>query len=485
MLTQLLRHGAIYTAGTLLTRALSLLLIPFYTRVLSPRDYGVLDLLLVIASLVNVTVALEISQGLARNYADAATSGDRRAYASTALWFTIGAYSIFSLGCALFAGPLSRWLFEADGREGILRVAVASIWAEGIFYLCQNQLRWELRPAAYATASLTFSVVAIGATLVLVLAFGRGFAGVVWGRLAGSAAGVVATLALGWRSYGLRFDRRKCREMLAFSLPLVPSSVGVIACIHIDRVVLKELAGLGDVGIYGVAYRFASVVALVLAGFQTSLVPLVLARHREPSTPSDLARVLRHFVAFVVLAYLGLSLLGRELVAFLTTPEYHAASELLPFLIATIAVANMSMFAPGLVIAKRTGLIAGLNLGMAALNLALSLTLVPMLGRMGAALATLASVLAGFVGLLAASQRHYPIPYEWGRVLPVVVGATALVVVGQLLDRHLYDPAVVVSVPIVATKLGVATLGGLTALVALVDVRVLVRAARRVLGRDP
>ena len=66
MLKRFIGDALTYTAGNILVRGVSIVLVPFYTRVLTPGDYGALDMLTVLAGLINVTVALEITQGLAR-----------------------------------------------------------------------------------------------------------------------------------------------------------------------------------------------------------------------------------------------------------------------------------------------------------------------------------------------------------------------------------------------------------------------------------
>ena len=68
MLRKLFKDSVIYTIPILISKGIGILIIPIYTRILSVSEYGNLDLLLVIANLVNLVVAFEISQGVARFY---------------------------------------------------------------------------------------------------------------------------------------------------------------------------------------------------------------------------------------------------------------------------------------------------------------------------------------------------------------------------------------------------------------------------------
>jgi len=183
------RDTALYGGATLLVRGLSLLLLPFYTRVLDPTDYGLVDLATVFTRLVLLTVALEVSQGVARLFPDAEDRSERLAYASTALWFSVGAYVVFMAIALPLAPQLSRIVFESREQADLASVMVLSAAANGVFLLLLHQLRWNLQPVAFTIGSLTFALTSIGATVALVLAADLRVAGVLLGQLSGAVAG--------------------------------------------------------------------------------------------------------------------------------------------------------------------------------------------------------------------------------------------------------------------------------------------------------
>ncbi|HWK89783.1 MAG TPA: oligosaccharide flippase family protein, partial [Longimicrobium sp.] len=169
MLRRFLKDSAIYGASNLLSRGIGLLLLPLYTRVLTPTEYGTVDLLQVLRSLVALTVALEISQGLVRFFAEAGDDGEKRVLASTALWFTLGAYALFAVVATVWARPLSAWLLDTQAATGAWRLAVAYTVAAGVFALLQDLLRFDFRARDYAFASIASVLVTTGATVALLL----------------------------------------------------------------------------------------------------------------------------------------------------------------------------------------------------------------------------------------------------------------------------------------------------------------------------
>src|SRR3954452_22611720 len=102
------REGAVYAVAGLVSQGVAFLLFPFFAHAFEPSDYGVIDLIAVMMTIVSLTVALEVSQGLGRSLPAARTLEERRGYASTALTFTVLCYSALAVVMLVAAGPLTR-----------------------------------------------------------------------------------------------------------------------------------------------------------------------------------------------------------------------------------------------------------------------------------------------------------------------------------------------------------------------------------------
>lgn len=442
MLRRFLRDSAVYGLSTILVRGVSIFLVPVYTRILRPEDYGAVDIMMVFVAVVAVTVPLEISQALARLLPDGDTDDARSRLASTALFFTLATYTGFVGMGALFAAQLAALLLDDPTATDIIHVALAVAWTSGIFYLLQNQLRFSLKPAQYAASGVVYSLVGIAVSVLLVVGLRLGVLGVLLGQVAGGVAGIGIAGLFTRSAYRIVFDGRVLREMLAFSLPLVPSSVGVIVTLYVDRAAVKELLGLADLGLYGIGYRLSSLVTLLMVGFSGALVPLIYAHYREPGTPRELSRIFRIFTALAGIVTVGLSLFATEILMVATTPAYYAGATVVPLLAPALLLSSMYIFAPGLAIARRTGMTSVINIVGGVLNAVLNVVLIPPLGISGAALATLLSAAAIFGAYMVFSQRHYPVPHAWSILTVMVVIVGAAVILGTALPAGLGAPLV-------------------------------------------
>lgn len=383
----------------------------------------------ILTSLAGVTVALEISQGLARHFGDARDDADRIVYASTSLWFTVASYTVFVVLGVLFSGPATRLLFGRTDYTTIFVVALFSIWANGLFGIVQNQLRFQLRSRRFAVSNLVYTFVSIGAIVWFVLFLGMGVVGVIAGQMVGRFAGSGIALYFARDIYRFAIRREKLSEMLRFSLPLVPSSIGVFLTLYIDRIAIKEMMSLADVGIFGIAYRLVSVLGLLIASSQTALVPLIYSNYRRPGTPGEIERIFRYFVAAELMVLMGVSLYAKELVGLLATPAYYGAASVVALLAAATLLSQTYMFAPGLSIANKTGTIGMISVAGAAMNTGLNVAFIPIWGIQGSAFANLASAAVVFTVYMAYSQKLYCVPHQWGK-LGLSVALVSSVIVG-------------------------------------------------------
>ena len=251
MVRRFFRDSAIYVVPTILSSGMSFIMFPFYAHHFDPRQYGVFDLLTLTAMLVGWTVALEIYQGVGVYVGGEKDQRRTRQYASTALWFSVAAYAAFGLLAEVFSSPLSHVLLGADVNVELLRVAVPWMCVQGVLVLTQVQLRWQLRPLAFAISSVINATFTIVASAVLVFGAGLGVEGAILGQLIAATACLAYVLLATRGTFRLIFDWQKCKQMLSYSIPMVPSSIGVFLNLYADRLVIQHERSLADVGLYG------------------------------------------------------------------------------------------------------------------------------------------------------------------------------------------------------------------------------------------
>lgn len=436
MMRSLLRDGAVYAAASIASRALALMLLPVYSRVFAPAEYGAFDLITTLGLLVSMVVALEVGQGLARLWNEAADAAAQRRLASSALAFNAVGHAVFLAAAWAAAGPIASALLGDAALRDVWRAGAAFIAVHGVATLLQQQFRWELRPRAYAAVSVGYALALAALGLGAAVGLGRGLPGLLWGQTLAAALCIVLCLVMLRRSFGAPPAFAPLGSMLAFSMPLVPAGAAAFASYYANRFLLAGLGPLDDVGVFGVGLRIATIVALLIVGVQGALTPLVYAHHAEPRTPATLARAFEGFVAVALPTCVALGLFAPELIRLLATADYASAAPLVIWLAPATLLTQLYVFTPGLAIAKKTLWQLGVAVAAAVLGVALNALLIGPLGTLGAAIGTFAGAALFFAGWLLLGQRLYPLPLRKGPL-----AAACLLAIGLAAAGGAFDPA--------------------------------------------
>jgi O-antigen/teichoic acid export membrane protein len=425
----------IYGLSGMITRFLGVWLVPVYTRLFSPEDYGVLSLVQATVAVVATLVVLALDNSAARWYWDSEDEADRKRTVASGALCQLAVAGAAALALWAAADVLAARVVGRDDAGGYLRLLALTLPLGQLGGVVTNWLRMRRRAVATTLFTLGTSVVQIGATLVLVVLYRQGLRGVYVAQVLAAAVGTVAAAALlrDW-VHPRHFDARRLREMLGYALPLIPTGLAFWVVAFADRYVVQRFASIGEVGLYSVGNSLAALVGLLTGAFQQAWGPFALSIHRAPDARQTYADAFLAYAVLTAVAAAGLALLAPEAIRLVATERYVGASSVVGPLALGYAMTGLTyVAATGATIMKATGPVGLAITVAAALNLGLNFLLVPAFGKVGAAVATLASQAVTPVYLFHRSQRLYAIPYRFGAGAAVYALALAVIAAGAAL----------------------------------------------------
>jgi O-antigen/teichoic acid export membrane protein len=455
-LGELARHSAVYGLGSLVSRFIAVLLLPVYTRYLSPADYGLIETLIALSAVLTVLLAAGVKSAFFRFYFDEPDGPGRLRVIRTSFWFTMASATLGLAAGLAFAGPISHLLFGTSGHAGLVRAAFVGLWAHVNYEQMTSLFRVEQRSIAYLIATLINLALTVGATLLLVVALDQGPIGVIVGNFTGTLLVYVGLLGYRREQLGLELDRPLLREMNRFGMPLVPSALFLWILNFSDRFFLVKLAGAKEVGLYSIGVRLASAIILFLAAFRTAWPAFAYSIEDDREAARAYSYVLTYIVVITSWMALALGVLAPWLVQLLTTEEFYSAERVVaPLAFAAAAFGAYIVVVIGIGRARQTRSNWAISGVAALLNVGLNVALIPPFGMMGAAVATIGAYAALFLGMAWKAQRVFPVPYQWRRVATAMGTAIALTVLGRALDFPLAAAIALVAVyPLVLLPLG-------------------------------
>jgi O-antigen/teichoic acid export membrane protein len=437
-LKELMRHSAVYGLGSIVARVLGVLLLPLYTRYLSPRDYGLIETLVALSAVLTALVAQAMKSAFFRFYFDSKEERRRLLVVRTAFWYVAAASTATLIAGVVLSAPISWVLFGTTSHDGLVIAAFIGLWAALNYEQLTSLFRVEQRSGAYVAATMANVGITIAATVLLVVVYEKGPVGVLVGNFTGTLIVYAALLVYNRRALGLQFDRSLYRAMNRFGLPLVPSAVALWLTNFSDRFFLVKLSDLHEVGLYSIGVRLASAIVLLLTAFRLAWPAFAYSIDDDREAGRTYSFVLTYVVYVCCWLALGLGLLAPWLLKLITTePFYPAQNVVAPLAFGVAAFGAYVVVQIGTGRARQTRsnwLVTG---AAAAVDIALNLVLIPPYGRMGAAVATVSAYTLLFVMMAWRAQRVFPVPYQWRRVATLAVAAVGLTVLGKLIGGQL------------------------------------------------
>jgi O-antigen/teichoic acid export membrane protein len=454
---RLASQSLIYGLGGLISRVLSVLLLPLYTSYLHGRDYGRVETLTAMTAVLVVLLRLGISSAFFRFYFDSKELEHRIRVVRTSFWFTMGSATLgLAVGC-LAAQPIADALSLGHGQAWLVRAAFIGLWAQLNYEQLSSLFRVEERPVLFTAATLANLLITVGATVVLVVHYHERAMGVIVGNWIGTLTVYVALVSYRRYQLGLQFDRGLFRAMNRFGLPLVPAQLAIWTVNFADRVFIAKYKGQTEVGHYSIGVRIASATLLLLTAFRLAWPAFAYSIEDEQEARRTYGFVLTYVLFVTCWVSLALAALAPWLVRLLTgRPEFYSGARVVGLLsFSAVAWGAYTVVAIGIGRARFTQFNWVVSGVAAVINFALCFALVPRYGMIGAGIATAASMAAMF-GLMAVhAQRVYPVPYQWRRVALAAGSAVALAVAARALHVPLAGSiALTLAYPVILLPLG-------------------------------
>jgi O-antigen/teichoic acid export membrane protein len=430
-LKQLGRDSVVYGLGAILAKGIGLFLLPIYTRIFPPADYGVIEMLTVIASFLSAVLVMGMDSAQSFYFFEQKAGGpaaQARLVGAILQWrVTWGAAIVL---VATTATPFfNRFFF--DGRLAWTHFAIAFAGALLMQLMSQSVEVFRLlyRPWPYVLVTLTQAVTAAGLVLVFTLGLGQGILGYFLGAMLASALAA----GIGWYLVRDHVDLSRLHtdwwpRLLRFGAPLVPAGVAMYLMNTSDRWFIQHYHGEAALGIYAVGAKFALAMALAIETFRKAWWPIAMDAMHSADGPETYRTISRMFMGVGVAAVVYLAFLSPWLVDWLAAPAFHDAWPVVGVLAWQSLFYGFYLVASaGLWKSERTVYSMLLMGASAVLNLALNWAFVPAWGGLGAAVATAVSFLAWIVAALLLSERLWPVGFPLGLFAAQVVLGTLAV----------------------------------------------------------
>jgi O-antigen/teichoic acid export membrane protein len=455
----LVKDSLAYGVSSLVSRFLNFLLVPFYTHVLTPGEFGVSNIVFALVAFLNILYQAGFDSSYLRLAHDAEREGaasGRRLF-STALWSQAGVSLALTVPFLLLAPWLGAVFGVPVDYHTLFMLAAVILALDALSVVPMSHLRYKRKALHFAFIRLGNVVINIAGNLVFVLWLNKGLEGIFLANVIASAFTLVFLMPIFLENLRAAFEGARLRALLTFGLPFVPAGLyGIVnemaGRLFLSRLTPADVARLHPgsgwdtlhlTGVFSAAWKLGIFGLLLVQMYRLAWQPFFLRHHTDPDAPVLFGRVLRALLLFVGGAGLTLTLFLDKLVSFpvmgtpLIAPSYWAGLPIVPGILFAYALqAWFVHFTLGVYIEKKTSALVWINGVGAAITVVFSLWLVPRYGLWGAVWAAVACYAVMAVLMTRTSQSLYRIHLDWPRLLPLFVWFLLTFATGSWVQAH-------------------------------------------------
>lgn len=449
----LAKDTAIYGVSSIVGRFLNWCLVPLYTNMFAPDEYGVVTYVYSIVALALIILTYGMETGFFR-FANHDRYDDPVEVYTTSLTSLAVTSSVFFIALIIFLAPVSDAM-QCRGHESYIWMMGLAVAIDAFTALPFAYLRFRKRPIRFATLKLVNIGLNISLNIFFILlcpwlaehaystvkwfyepSFGIGY--IFLANLISSS--VIMLLLIPDISMRWRFNPRLLREMLIYSFPLLVIGIAGIMNQTVDKLLFPILfpdkaEAMSQLGIYSANYKIAIVMVMFIQAFRFAYEPFIFAQNKEKGDGKLKAYrdAMKYFVIFALFIFLAV-MFYLDILKYFIAPDYFSGLTVVPvIMLAELFFGiffNLSLWYK---LTDRTIWGTWFSLLGLAITVGLNILLVPRWGFMGCAWAAFACYAVMMVASYIVGRIKHPIGYDIGRIAFYFVVAGLLYLVSILI----------------------------------------------------
>ncbi|MBN1780884.1 oligosaccharide flippase family protein [bacterium] len=411
----------IYGFADVLNKALAFALIPLYTRILSPGDYGALQIFVIVANIGYVVVQMGLSSAIFKSvlYHE---NADKPVIISTSFYCIVLLSIVFLIPCFMYSKILSHWIFGSDLYIQCFKILMITIFFRSFNVIPLAALRIENESVTFSIFIVSSFLVQLAMNIFFVLVLKMGLMGILTAECISAGIFAVIYFIFLFNRLVLKFSLSELKELLEFGIPLVPAALAMFVLTMSDRFFIKHFYSLEDVGFYSIGYRFGMIIGILVGAFQKAWPSAMFSIARQENAKRVFSENFTRFLAVLFTLTLGLTLFSKEVFLIMATKTYIPGIKIIPYIALSFIFYGIYYYcAIGMNLKKKTYYQALIVTAAAGINIFFNWLLIPRFGIQGAAFATLISFV--FMGVVAnmISQHYYFVTYKYAQITVIIV----------------------------------------------------------------
>ncbi len=427
-LKQLSMDTAIYGISTMVGRFLNFLLIPFFTNIFDPSEYGIVQIVYAYVAILNIFYIYGMDSAFLKFAAFKEEDTEKDNFSTPYISVFVTSL-LFCFIITYFQSTIADKLGIPEDYYYLIYLAAAIIFldANGVIPFLKLRLNREAKKFSL------FKIINICSNLVLnlylILVLNWGIEAILFSNIIASLVSLILLIPTIIRYLKFEFNTRLFKRFIKFGLPYLPAGLAVMVVQVIDVPILERLTDLKTVGVYKANYKLGIFMMLFVNMFQYAWQPFFLQNAKEENAKAMFAKILTYFTLVGSILVVGISLFVADLVQIniagysIIGSAYWSGLDIVPIILLAYLINGIYViFSAGIYIEEKSLYVPFIAGAGAVVNIIANFALIPVMGFMGAAFATLIAYLVMAIGYYVVTQKFYHIIYEWDKIIKIFIG---------------------------------------------------------------
>ena len=382
---QLMKNTIIIAIGKLSTQIISYLLLPLYTSQLDPSEYGNYDFICTLSVFLCPIITLLMEESMFRYLIDADSKVQRKKIITQTIIYTFFGTVLFTIIAALIMG------FGTDYTPMYITAIITFVISNILIGLSNALSRGLGKIKLYSVSNFILGISTIILNIVFILALSAGAEGLLWANTIANAFTAIVILGiLKLPKYIGKIDKPLMKDMIKYSIPLVPNSISWSIINMSDRIILTQMVSSAANGIYAMANKFPNIINVLYGYFYTAWKESAAKIVKEDNKNQYYNSIYHDAKRFLYAVTICLIAVMPFAFPIFINEAYNEAYVYIPIVMIATYYSNLSSFYGGIFSAyKDTKIMGTTTIVAAVINLVIDLLLVNTLKIYAACFSTL------------------------------------------------------------------------------------------------
>ncbi|WP_068465361.1 lipopolysaccharide biosynthesis protein [Oleiphilus sp. HI0080] len=434
----MLSHSAIYAIGNIAQKIVSIIMLPIYTQVLSPADYGAVGLITFFIGLVDITLGAKLTQAVPKYFHDYSTLREKNSVVFTGFSTTLLAGIIATLLVFFSREVTADYLFESSDFAIIIGLFSLLIVNQSAEYNALTYIRLLERPWLFTAISIAKLITQLTLNIYFVVYLELGVLGVAYSAAISSSCFALGLTLFTLSKTGIGFDRDIAIKMFKFCWPLW---IGAFAALYYgssNRYFMSEFSTLDDIGFFELAVKLTMIMSILIwQPFSLIWQSERFKIYKMPNAQEIYKKIFTYISSVLLVAALSTSLFALPVIDIMASDEFRPATKVVPILALTVVLTSLNFFFNFSFFATETTKIISRNNYISAAFITIPLLLlIPEFGYIGAAFAALIGGVFQLTLTVYSGKQKFDMGVTWKYFfLVLVICLTAVLIDLVFLDN--------------------------------------------------